>query len=294
MAKYVPDVKTQRWVIISPGRTVRPASFRSDQGSSDSAKDTATSCPFCQGRENLTPPEVYRLGPGEKDKPGWKVRVVPNLYPITDTHEVIIHSPDHENDLEKLPLEQVKLVLISYRDRYRVHERNGQVMIFCNHGEHAGASLQHPHSQLVVVPKQINLDTLSREPINNIVSENGHFLTYCPDFSQWPLEVWIVPKEEGNRFGDTADSDLADLANIFQKVLKQIEAVSRDPSVSQIALGNMFIYNFYIYHGANWYIRIIPRFVHRAGFELGTGLNVNIIDPTQAAEKLKQAQVEPQ
>lgn len=283
MAKYVPDIKTQRWVIISPGRTARP----------DNAKEAKPSCPFCSGSEGLTPPEVYRIGPGEKDQPGWQVRVVPNKYPITDIHEVIIHSPDHENDIEKLPPEQVARIVTAYRDRYRAHERNGQVLIFANHGEHAGASLQHPHSQLVVVPKQINLDTLSREPITNVVNENSHFITYCPDFSQWPFEAWIVPKDEGHKFGDTSDNQLGDLAQVLQQALQRIEAASRAPDIAQMALGQEFIYNFYIYHGTSWYIRIIPRLVHRAGFELGTGLNVNMVDPITAASKLRSLKATP-
>ncbi len=279
MAKYVPDVKTQRWVVIAPGRTKRP----------DEAAPVKSVCPFCMGNEAITPPEVYRIGGGEKDKPGWLVRVVPNLFPITDIHEVIIHSPDDTHDLEELPLDQVVRVMESYRQRYRTHQETGQVMIFCNHGLHAGASLGHPHSQLVVVPKQINLDTLSREPLANIVEENTFFRTYCPDFSQWPFEVWIAPKGVGMKFGELTDEELPDLAEVLQKALQRIKSVFDDPT-SVIHHGEMpFGYNFYIYHGVNWYIRIIPRFIHRAGFELGTGLNVNVVDPTEAAERLKQS-----
>lgn len=277
MAKYVPDIKTQRWVVIAPARTDRPA---------DSAP-AKPACPFCTGNESLTPPEVYRLGGGEKDKTGWQVRVVPNKFPITDIHEVIIHSPDNEKNIEKLPLEQVVLILTAYRDRYRARQNDGQVMIFCNQGLHAGASLLHPHSQLVVVPKQINLDSLVREPINNIVEENTYFITYCPDFSQWPYEVWIAPKEKGEKFNDLTDTELPDLASVLQKALQKIEAIYADPATQSIHQDIPFGYNYYIYHGTDWYIRIIPRFIHRAGFELGTGLNVNVVDPTQAAEKLK-------
>ncbi len=277
MAKYVPDVKTQRWVVIAPGRTRRP----------DEAAPTKPVCPFCTGNEAITPPEVFRIGEGPKDGPGWQVRVVPNLFPITDIHEVIIHSPDDTHDLEELPLGQVVRVMESYRQRYRTHQETGQVMIFCNHGLHAGASLSHPHSQLVVVPKQINLDTLSREPLANIVEENTFFRTYCPDFSQWPFEVWIAPKGVGMKFGELTDEELPDLAEVLQKALQRIKSVFDDPT-SVIHHGEMpFGYNFYIYHGVNWYIRIIPRFIHRAGFELGTGLNVNVVDPTEAAERLK-------
>ncbi len=124
----------------------------------------------------MTPKETYRLGRGEKDQPGWQVRVIPNKYPITDLHEVIIHSPDHEKDIDSLPLTQVELLLKAYRARYQFFKPRGQVLIFCNHGEHSGASLTHPHSQLVVIPSQINLDTLTREPLNNIVEENNFFM----------------------------------------------------------------------------------------------------------------------
>src|SRR3989344_430609 len=205
MAKYVPDVKTQRWVIISAGRTSRPGDFTPHK----------SVCPFCAGNEATTPPEVYRIGPGEKDKPGWLVRVVPNKYPITDIHEVIIHSPDDTKDIEQLPIEQVTHILTAYRDRYLAHLDDGQVLIFCNHGEHAGASLKHPHSQLAVIPKQINLDALVREPIANVVGDNTSFVTYCPDFSQWPFEVWIAPKNSSGKFSEVGDTDLKDLAEVL-------------------------------------------------------------------------------
>lgn len=291
MAKYVPDVKTQRWVVIAPGRTKRPSDVPQSGTMAgkpdDSLALSEAKCPFCLGNEGVTPPEVYRIGDGPKDGPGWLVRVVPNLFPITDIHEVIIHSPDDAKDLEELPLEQVTRVMTSYRDRYRTHQDTGQVMIFCNHGLHAGASLTHPHSQLVVVPKQINLDTLSREPLANIIEENTYFRTYCPDFSQWPYEVWIAPKGVGTKFGELGDEELSDLAAVLQKALQGVKAIYDDPT-SVIHHGEMpFGYNFYIYHGVNWYIRIIPRFIHRAGFELGTGLNVNVVDPTEAAERMR-------
>ena len=139
----------------------------------------------------------------------------------------------------------------------------------------------------MVVPKQIRLDALSREPINNVIDTNTHFITYCPDFSQWPYEVWIAPKEEGSLFGDVKDDQLQDLAHVHQRALQKIYAVYQNGTTDQIHHGVPFGYNYYMSHGPNWFIRIIPRFIHRAGFELGTGLNVNIIDPAEAAEKLK-------
>lgn len=272
MSKYVPDIQTRRWVVISPQRLERPYQQRK-----------SALCPFCPGNEKETPPEVLRFGEGQKDKPGWKVRVFPNKYAITDIHEVIVHSPDDDKDIEDLPLPQIELILKAYRHRYNAYKEKGQVIIFCNHGFHAGASLKHPHSQLVVIPKQINLDTLVREPIQNKISENKFFIIYVPDFSQWPYESWIVPKTEGKVFGEIEDEEIHHLVEVLQKMLKRLVHVYKKHNVSELPLS----YNYYIYPKENWYLRIIPRFVNRAGFELGTGISVNIIDPDDAAEDLK-------
>lgn len=284
MAKFVPDVKTQRWIVIAPARIDRPDEQTQPQ--------TVKICHFCPGNEANTPPEVMRVGGGEKDKTGWEIRVVPNLYPITDIHEVIIHSPSHKKDIEELPLEHVVSLLTVYRSRFAANRGSGQVMIFCNHGEHAGASLAHPHSQLVVLPKQINLDALVREPVMNIVDDNNYFYTYCPDFSQWPYEVWIAPKVEGAAtYADIGDEELKDLAFILQRTIKRLSILYHKPETKKIHAFAVFAYNFYIHHGSNWFIRIIPRLVHRAGFELGTGLSVNVVDPTEAARELKEIEV---
>jgi len=276
MSKYVPDISTHRWVVISPRRVARPEEHASHS-------DKKRVCPFCPGHESETPPEVFRVGGGDPDKEGWKVRVVPNKYSITDIHEVIIHSPLHDKDMAEMPQAHTELILTTYRQRYNNYRKRGQVLIFCNHGEHAGESLSHPHSQLVVIPSQINLDTLVREPLNNIVEENKTFHVYCPDFSQWPYEVWIAPKKVDTLFGDISDSEIKELAEIMIKMIKKLAHIYQQQPISSIAFG----YNYYIYHRENWYLRIIPRFIHRAGFELGTGLYVNIIDPLEAALELK-------
>ncbi|MCL4382278.1 MAG: hypothetical protein M1575_00885 [Patescibacteria group bacterium] len=287
MAKFVPDVKTQRWVVIAPSRASRPSQIREEEKASQVVKKGdyfwRGDCPFCYGNEGMTPPEIYRWGKSTPNDNQWLVRVVPNKYPITDTHEVIIHSPDHKFDLNDLPLEQVKIILKVYRERYRRLTQTGQVLIFNNKGLRSGESLLHPHSQVVVFPRQIRLDVLPLEPVRNIILDNSHFVTYCPDFSQWPYEVWIAQKEciqserkNGYTFGDLSDACLDDLAKILQDVLKKLLFLFPDLS-----------YNFYIAPAENWYLRIIPRLAERAGLELGTGLHVNTIDPSQAAEDLK-------
>ncbi len=277
MSKYVPDISTRRWVILSPQRLSRPEQFDT-QG-----KQKKQTCPFCEGNEDKTPGEVLRYGGGQAGEPGWKLRVVPNKFPITDVHEVIIHSPDHTKDIENLKLEQVNLILSAYRQRYNFYKKKGQVLIFCNHGEHAGGSLMHPHSQLVVIPSQINLESLIREPLNNMVESSKLYDVYCPDFSQWPYEVWISFKREDTVFGDINDEEMKELATIMQRMIKRIYRIYQTHNITNMQFG----YNYYIYHKENWYVRIIPRFAHRAGFELGTGLYVNIVDPVEAALELK-------
>jgi len=275
MSRYVPDILSRRWVIVSPQRLGRPHSEK---------KKKISYCPFCPGHEGKTTPEVLRYGKGEPNKPGWLVRVIPNKFPITDYHEVFIHTPSCCKEMESLPLSHLELIFKAYRDRYNFYRKKGQVMIFCNHREHAGASLKHSHSQLVVLPFQINMDTLSREPLTNIVEENKYFIVYCPEFSQWPYEVWLTPKKEGAVFGDINDEEIKDFVSIFQKTLKSLEKIYISHNISKIP----FSYNFYIYPKENWYLRIIPRFVYRAGFELGTGLNVNIVDPIEAAKQFRE------
>lgn len=279
MAKFVPDIKTQRWIVIAPARNDRPDEH--------AMPESVKACAFCPGNEKYTPSEIMRAGTGVINQPGWKIRVVPNLYPITDIHEVIIHSPDHKKDIADFDIEQNAALLAVYRERYLAHMEDGQVMIFSNHGEHAGASLAHPHSQLVVLPKQINLDALVREPIHNVVDDNNYFVTYCPDFSQWPFEVWISPKKEGSIFADINDEEIKDLAEILKLALSRLNVIYNQPETKKIHSTAPFAYNYYIHHGKNWFIRIIPRLVHRAGFELGTGLSVNVVDPTEAARELK-------
>lgn len=287
MAKYIPDITTNRWVIIAEGRSKRPADAKT------AAVKVNKICVFCPGFEKIPGEEVYRIGSGAAYEPGWQVRAIKNKYPITDFHEVIIHSPDDKADIDTLPLNQVELVIRAYRDRFNAHSPNGHVIIFNNVGEVAGASINHPHSQLVVVPGQINIDSLRLEPIVNAVTDSQNFVVFCPEFSQWPFEVWIAPKRKGEYFGQIADEIIADLASILQDTLRRL--LTHLAGVPHFHAGLPMVsfehgpaYNYYIYHGQDWYIRIIPRLIHRAGFELGTGLSVNIIDPVDAAQILKQ------
>jgi len=144
----------------------------------------------------------------------------------------------------------------------------------------------------VVVPKQINLDSLYREPITNVIEENTYFITYCPDFSQWPYETWIAPKAEGVRFGDTKDSELPDLRGYITKTSAEDGKNLHRPTIKpKDRSDNTFVYNYYIYHGQTGLSASSRRFIHRAGFELGTGLNVNVVDPVEASKEILEVKV---
>ena len=262
---YLKDEKTGRVVVFAPERVGRPAESGKING-----------CPFCVGNENLTPPLIMQ----KTDADGkWLIRAFPNKFPITEIHEVVVHSPDHEKDIEDLPVAQVELILKTYRERFNVLINQGQVLIFCNHGKIAGASLTHPHSQITVIPPEISFNVLYKQPIANIIWESQKFAAYCPDFSQWPYEVWLAPLTADGGFGNITDEQINDLAPLYQKSLQALRKVTGEP----------FVYNSYIHHIHDWYLRIIPRQVYRAGFELGTGLAVNTIHPADAAKKLREA-----
>ena len=166
------DPLLDRWVIFAAERAVRPV----DGGSGPGGR-RAEDCPFCEGNEPLTPPEVWSVRrPGSPaDAPGWSVRVIPNKYPALENrtgsitqddspfgrmtgigaHEVVIETPRHDRDLSRLPAAQVRRVLTAYRERLKslyADPRMIYVTIFKNRGRAAGASLIHSHSQVIATP----------------------------------------------------------------------------------------------------------------------------------------------
>jgi len=272
MANYISDSTKSHWMVSNPARTTRTGMdgkpFR---------------CPFCPGNEEDTPPEVYRIGEGEENKPGWKIRVVPNLFPITETHEVIIHSPDHNKNVEELSLEQIENIIKTYVNRFNKLSEKGKVFIFSNQSLISGASLIHSHSQITVVPSGIPTETLPVQPVVNIVEQIGEFVSYCPEYSEWAYEIWIRPISNF-QFPISNETQISNFAKILQSSLIKLKKIHD---------GNLhyskkpFGYNFYISPDNPWYLRIIPRFMERAGFELSTGIMVNSVEAKKAAEKLK-------
>jgi len=251
-------------------------------------------CPFCPGNEEDTPPEIYWVGNGEANKPGWKIRVVPNMFPITETHEVVIHSPDHEKNVENFLPEHVEDIIKTYINRFNFLKDKGKVFIFHNYSLISGASLIHPHSQITVIPNEIPTETLPVQPVVNILEQVGEFISYCPEYSEWAYEIWIreitnnksqITNElQTSNFKDLNENQIKDLAKILQSSLIKLKKVhDGNPHYSKKPFG----YNFYIYPYENWYLRIIPRFMERAGFELSTGIMVNSVSAEKAGEELR-------
>lgn len=172
MSELRKDPITGRWVIISTERARRPSDFELDPVvlSPDPA------CPFCEGNEALTPPEISsERTSGAANQPGWQLRVIPNRFPVLrvegtldregeglfdkmngiGAHEVIIETPRHEDTLATMGDAAVERVLRAFRDRVldlKKDSRFRYVIIFKNHGRAAGAKLAHSCSQLIALP----------------------------------------------------------------------------------------------------------------------------------------------
>ncbi|MBI2899979.1 MAG: galactose-1-phosphate uridylyltransferase [Planctomycetes bacterium] len=165
------DPVTSRWIIIAVERAKRPDDFRAVP-----SVPKAKECPFCEGFERATPPEIAAVRTsGGRNEPGWRVRVVPNKFPAlmiegdldrrgegmydimngVGAHEVIIESPKHLLSLTEMAEESLREVFRMYRERLLDLRRDSRMvygLLFKNVGEAAGASLEHTHSQLIVTP----------------------------------------------------------------------------------------------------------------------------------------------
>ncbi|OGG07757.1 hypothetical protein A2872_02225 [Candidatus Gottesmanbacteria bacterium RIFCSPHIGHO2_01_FULL_42_12] len=255
--KFVADILNRRYLLISEKRK--------------RYKPPTVVCPFCP-----------------KSGEHWELKTFRNDFPLTDIHEVIIHSPDHLKDIDELPHTQVEQLLKTYKDRYNRHKYAGKVLIFQNHNAHAGASVVHPHSQLVVFPDSSPYVSIPKEPVANVILETKGCLAYCPEYSEWPYEVWLAPKSQMDGYGSITDEQVYDVA-VFLKLILQAMTLKFEIRGEMRKLGatREIPYNFYISPEQEWYIRIIPRLKHLGGFELGSGIMVNTVSPKTAAQEYK-------
>ena len=325
------DLITGRWVAVATERARRPDSFTQAVKEPVAARDV---CPFCPGNESMTPPEVlaYRPPGLAANAQGWSIRVVPNLYaafrPEPDGQErregrfwqrdaigaceVLISSPDHRAPTPMLPRHQVEEVVQSYLDRYRHHAHNAaleHVLILYNHGRPAGASLEHPHSQLYAIAVQSpNVDdelegarrfhetngacvfcrTLEDEHRagTRVIFENEGFVVFAPYAARTPFETWIMPRRHMASFGDLDPSgEKAAFAEALQLILKAFYDGLNDPPF------NYFIHSAPLKADApdayHWHLELIPKLSTAAGFELGTGMWINVVKPEESAAYLR-------
>lgn len=321
-----------RWVIISTERGRRPSDFGKEP-----EENKSKTCPFCPGNEHLTPPEIisYRKAGTLKDTPGWWVRVVPNKYPALiiegkvhrqgegmydkmdgiGAHEVIIESPDHHRELQELDDKNAEDVFWMYRDRImdlKKDPRFEYIIIFKNKGSSAGASLSHPHSQLIATPmvpvrvtqeieggkkyydfkeRCVFCDIIDQEISDGvrIVAENESFIAFCPYASRFPFEICVIPKEHDSQFEDIHKHEVTNLAKLVKTTLSKLNQTLENPPfnfllhTSPIRQPNLIYYH--------WHIEIIPKLTKVAGFEWATGFYINPTAPEVAARFLRETEV---
>ena len=327
------DPITGRWVIISTDRAKRPSDFVRE---SVEIKGTGI-CPFCYGNESKTPPEILQYGRngGGANTAGWQVRVVPNKFPAlgiegdldregeglfdrmngVGAHEVIVETPDHRSTLATMTEKQIEDVLWAFRDRMldlKNDKRFRYILIFKNHGEAAGASLEHPHSQLIalpIVPKRVFEEVASsrhyyydkercifcdmiRQELDSsvrVISETDLFVTLAPYAPRFPFEMWILPKQHSSSFENNQSPVYSGLAKVLRDNLARLDVVLDRPAY------NLMIHTSPIAEEINeyyhWHIEIIPKLTKVAGFEWGTGFYICPKPPEESARFIREAQV---
>ncbi len=335
------DYLLDRWVVIATERARRPTDFAKQREKQPSS--TAT-CPMCPGNEHMTPAAVLvylKSGKGirkthdtEKSRhKNWLVRCIPNLYPAfsppkeklsqkqimkTDDlamaighHEVIVETPNHEEHPANAKIPQLTLVMNAYIDRLRTLSRKPYVKyvsVFRNHGREAGASLSHPHSQIIATPflpktikeemetckkhwkqhKQCIFCEILRKELDGprLIYENKKFAAFTPYASINPMEFWIMPKQHQGTLLDMAENETKIFAQTLHTCLKALSDLVNDPPYN---------YGFHIamsrdtckhYH---WQLEVYPTLAIWAGFEKSTGIYINTIPPETAAESLRKA-----
>ena len=325
------DPVVGRWVIIATDRAKRPTDFIREKVV---IRGNGV-CPFCYGNESKTPPEVlaYRPDGSSRDASGWAVRVVPNKFPALGieggmnrqgeglydkmngigAHEVIVETPDHHSMLATLPPRQLESVLWAYRERILDLKRDRRfkyILVFKNHGEAAGASLEHTHSQLIalpVIPKDVLeeiegarryyadkercvfCDMLYQESSTGVrlVAENGSFVALAPFAPRFPFELWLVPKIHQSAFEESSERDFEQLAALLKDMLQRLDAVLDHPAYNYVIHTSPVPDTLNDYY--HWHLEIMPKLTKQAGFEWGTGFFINPTPPEESARFLREA-----
>jgi UDPglucose--hexose-1-phosphate uridylyltransferase len=281
--------------LYGPNRSRRPSDLHGD----------GVVCPFCPGNEHLTG-ALLTADPG----PDWRSRVIANIYPAVlepdGRHEVIVEMREHDAHWSRLECAEIERILRAYRERERAGYADGHafVAIFKNSGSAAGASLRHPHAQVVAlraVPLSIaaRLERLSatcgtcavaRGDGDNVVLRTAGAVAYVPDGSRSAFEVRIAPVLHGARFSGADEALLPALAEAVGGVMKRLAAT----------LGEEVPFNVVVQSAPrdtraqtfmHWEIEVVPRLENLGGFEIGTGGFLVSRAPEDAAGILRAAQI---
>jgi UDPglucose--hexose-1-phosphate uridylyltransferase len=332
MSELRQDPTSGQWVIIAPERGYRPGMLLRAARSLTSRPPVPPfdpDCPFCPGHERRLPGIIAETR--IPNPPGWSVRVVPNKFPALRAdrkteiverrphglrdgygfHEVIIESPRHDADLAEMSDAEIEAVISMYRDRSRQllnQPAIKAVVLFRNHGPRGGASLRHPHAQVIalaLLPPQLarladwghryyrehgrcpTCDEIERERAfkSRIVEETRDFLVLVPFAAEYPFETWIVPIEHQASFLNMSDLQRAEFAHLLRRTLGRLRR-ARDDSPYNFAIdsaGRTELQSPCLH----WRLRIAPNLAKWGGFELGAGMVINPSSPEGDAGELR-------
>ena len=297
----------EKYCIIAGERSKRPTDFVKER----EPEPKPETCSFCPGNEDLTPAAtaVYRyegkklvIRKDEENKrvKDWEVRCFPNLYPALPGHEIIAETPDHEKHPSDFTDDEITLLMQVYSDRTTHHLKNNDtqyVSLFRNYGRDAGASLSHPHTQLMPLPfvpplimqELTVIKETDRCPYCNIVEqesggerviiENDRWIVFAPYCSRLPFEMWMLPKKHASSI--TALEDLASLGTTLRDTLLKLKTFLNNPTYN---------YMFFQMDSSSYHlnIRIEPKLSIAAGFEKNTDVYINTMPPEDAARSLRE------
>ena len=315
------DYFADRWVIIATDRAQRPTDFVRRKRAAAGAAPPG--CFFCPGNEHTTPPSkasyfreagalVCRADAGGRPPlTGWLVRTIPNLFPAVKpgetgpapgremvaagVHEVIVETPSHDRQPRQMSDAEIRLLFKVYADRFREIAQLPYVKyisLFRNYGKDAGASLAHPHSQLIALPlvpltikEQYGCDygpvILQEERSDRMVLATEHTVAFAPFASPFTYGTWIFPRRPCRNIAELTDAERDDLAVAARDVLARIAALLGDPPYNYAFVQS-------IDQPLHMHLRIYPKLGTEAGFELNTGVNVNSVPPESAAKSLRE------
>ncbi len=227
-------------------------------------------------------------------------------------HEVVILTPRHICDISRLPRTGLVSMLEAYRQRIarlKMDEKIKSIIIMHNQGREAGASLDHIHSQLFALPiippeigKEIKgtiayfnyhkhcalcdiLDFEDKEKIRT-VWQDKHFAVLQPFASKSPFETWIVPKKHSPYFDEISDEEIKSLAFCLKLILDFFYEDLDNPAFNYFIHTSPTLIDTSKYF--HWHLELLPKLTIKAGFEMGTGVNINITTPESTAEYIKE------